>query len=114
MLEITKGSRARGLNLNQWRNPGQTTAPWITPQRRSSTPLVRRRCHRIAGTAETVEIVIQINGKLRSRLTLAVGSGKDVLEKEALKDSKVQAALSGKSVGKVIIVPDKLVNIVAK
>ena len=65
-------------------------------------------------TSETVEIVVQINGKLRSRMTLAVGSGKDVLEKEALKDPKVQASLSGKSVGKVIVVPDKLVNIVAK
>jgi len=65
-------------------------------------------------TADTVEIVIQINGKLRSRLQLAPGTGKDVLEKEALKDTKVQAALSGKSVGKVIVVPDKLVNIVAK
>jgi leucyl-tRNA synthetase len=65
-------------------------------------------------TAETVEIVIQINGKLRSRLRLPPGSGKDLLEKEALKDPKVQSALSGKSVGKIIIVPDKLVNIVAR
>jgi hypothetical protein len=56
MLESTKRSRARRLNPNQWRNPGQTTAPWTTPQRRSSTPLVQRRCHRIAGTAGTVEI----------------------------------------------------------
>ena len=64
--------------------------------------------------ADTVEIVIQINGKLRARLQMAPGTGKDVLEREALKDTKVQAALSGKSVGKVIIVPDKLVNIVAK
>jgi leucyl-tRNA synthetase len=64
--------------------------------------------------ADTVEIVVQINGKLRSRLQMAPGTGKDVLEKEALKDPKVVAALSGKSVGKVIIVPDKLVNIVAK
>ncbi len=65
-------------------------------------------------TSDTVEIVIQINGKLRSKFKMASGTGKDVLEKEALKDAKVQAALSGKSVGKVIIVPDKLVNIVAK
>ena len=64
--------------------------------------------------ADTVEIVIQINGKLRSRMKLAAGTANDVLEKEALMDPKVQAALSGKSVGKVIIVPDKLVNIVAK
>jgi leucyl-tRNA synthetase len=64
-------------------------------------------------TSETVEIVIQINGKLRSRLQMPPGSGKDVLEKEALKDPKVQAAISGKSVRKVIVVPDKLINVVA-
>jgi len=65
-------------------------------------------------TAESIEIVVQINGKLRSRLQMAPGSAKDVLEQEALKDPKVQAALSGKSVGKVIVVPDRLVNIVIK
>jgi leucyl-tRNA synthetase len=65
-------------------------------------------------TADQVEIVVQINGKLRTRLQMPPGAGKDVLEKEALADPKVKAALSGKSVGKVIVVPDKLVNIVAK
>ena len=64
--------------------------------------------------AETVEIVIQINGKLRSRLQMAPGSSQDVLEKEALQDTKVQAALTGKSVVKVIVVPDKLINIVVR
>jgi leucyl-tRNA synthetase len=64
--------------------------------------------------AELIEIVIQVNGKLRSRLQLAPGTGKDILEKEALKDSKIQNALAGKSVVKVIVVPDKLVNVVVK
>ncbi|HVO33114.1 MAG TPA: class I tRNA ligase family protein, partial [Elusimicrobiota bacterium] len=64
--------------------------------------------------ADRVEIVVQINGKLRSRLQMTPGASKDALEKEALNDPKVQAALSGKSIGKVVIVPDKLVNIVAK
>jgi leucyl-tRNA synthetase len=65
-------------------------------------------------TADQVEIVIQINGKLRARIQMAPGAAKDVLEKEALADPKVQSALAGKSVGKVIVVPDKLVNIVVK
>jgi len=65
-------------------------------------------------TADSVEIVVQINGKLRSRLVLAPGASKDVLEREALKDPKVQIALAGKSVGKVIVVPDKLINIVIR
>ena len=63
--------------------------------------------------ADTLEIVIQINGKLRSHLQMPPGTGKDVLEKEALKDPKVLAAISGKSVKKVIVIPDKLVNVVA-
>jgi leucyl-tRNA synthetase len=64
-------------------------------------------------TAEQVEIVIQINGKLRARLQVAPGTSKDTLEKEALADPKTQAALAGKKVVKVIVIPDKLVNIVA-
>ncbi len=64
-------------------------------------------------TAEHVEIVIQINGKLRARLQVAPGTSKDTLEKKALADPKIQSALTGKSVGKVIVIPDKLVNIVA-
>jgi leucyl-tRNA synthetase len=64
--------------------------------------------------AETVEIVIQINGKLRSHFQMSPGSSKDVLEREALKDPKVQALITGKALVKVIVVPDKLVNIVVK
>ena len=65
-------------------------------------------------TADHVEIVVQINGKLRARLQVAAGSARDVLEREALQDPRVQSGLTGKSVGKVIVVPDKLVNIVAR
>jgi leucyl-tRNA synthetase len=64
--------------------------------------------------AETLEIVIQINGKLRSRLKMPPGSNKELLEKEALKDSKVQAFIAAKTVVKVVVVQDKLVNIVVK
>jgi leucyl-tRNA synthetase len=64
--------------------------------------------------SDTVEIVIQINGKLRSRLEMAPGTSKDVLEREALADPKVQSFLAGKSVVKAVVVPDKLVNLVIK
>jgi len=64
--------------------------------------------------ADQVEIVIQINGKLRSRLQMAPGTAKDIVEREALNDPKIKAALSGQSVIKIILIPDKLVNIVAK
>ena len=62
---------------------------------------------------EEAEIVVQVNGKLRSRLYAPFGTpGKD-LETRALADEKVRPFLEGKQVRKIITVPDKLVNIVA-
>jgi leucyl-tRNA synthetase len=60
------------------------------------------------------EIVVQVNGKLRSRITAAFGTPKEELEARALADEKVQAFVAGKQVVKLITVPDKLVNIVVK
>ncbi len=60
------------------------------------------------------EVVIQVNGKLRGRVFVAFGTSRDALEKLALDDQKVKALLDGKQVVKVIVVPDKLVNIVVK
>ena len=63
---------------------------------------------------DEAEIVIQINGKVRGRVFVAFGTAKDTLEKQALGDLKIRALLDGKQVVKVIVVPDKLVNIVVK
>jgi leucyl-tRNA synthetase len=63
---------------------------------------------------EEAEVVIQINGKLRGRVNVAFGTPREALEKIALADTKVQPLLDGKQVVKVIVVPDKLVNIVIK
>lgn len=63
---------------------------------------------------DEAEIVIQINGKVRGRVFVAFGTAKDALEKQALGDAKIQPLLDGKQVVKVIVVPDKLVNIVVK
>ena len=63
---------------------------------------------------EEAEIVIQVNGKLRGRIYVAFGTPREALEKLALGDAKVQTLLDGKQVVKVIVVPDKLVNIVVK
>ena len=60
------------------------------------------------------EVVLQINGKLRGRLTVAFGKGKDELEALALADSKIQPLIAGKQIVKVVVVPDRLVNIVVK
>jgi leucyl-tRNA synthetase len=63
---------------------------------------------------EEAEIVVQVNGKLRTRLYAAFGAPREELEARALADEKVQPFLAGKRVVKVIVVPDKLVNIVVK
>jgi leucyl-tRNA synthetase len=63
---------------------------------------------------DKAEVVIQVNGKLRGRIFVAFGTPRETLEKLALGDAKVQALLDGKHVVKVIVVPDKLVNIVVK
>jgi len=64
--------------------------------------------------AETLEIMVQVNGKLRSKVLLPPGSAKEVLEQAALNDPKIKDLSAGKTVVKVIVVPDKLVNIVVK
>ena len=67
--------------------------------------------------AKTVEnlvtVVVQINGKLRDKLEVPAGTEKEELEKLALASEKVQANLEGKTPKKIIVVPNKLVSIVA-
>jgi leucyl-tRNA synthetase len=62
--------------------------------------------------ADTVEIPIQINGKLRGKIMVATGLDKAALEAAALADEKIKGLLEGKAIKKVIAVPGKLVNIV--
>ncbi len=61
---------------------------------------------------DLVTIVVQVNGKLRSRLEMPPGSPKDTVEAAALADESVQRHLEGRAPKKVIVVPDKLVNVV--
>ena len=63
---------------------------------------------------EEAEIVVQVNGKLRSRIHAPFGTAAEELEARALTDEKVRAFLAGKQVVKMITAPDKLVNIVAR
>jgi leucyl-tRNA synthetase len=62
---------------------------------------------------DEVEIVIQINGKVKAKLMVPADVNKDVLEQIAMGDDKVKTQIDGKTVRKVIAVPGKLVNIVA-
>jgi leucyl-tRNA synthetase len=61
---------------------------------------------------DTVEIVVQINGKIREKLAVAPGTAAAELERSALSQETVQKWIEGKTVRKVIVVPDKLVNVV--
>ena len=61
---------------------------------------------------ENIEIVVQINGKIKSRLTVATNLTKEQVEQVALTDAKIKELLGGKQPRKVIVVPGSLVNIV--
>ena len=63
---------------------------------------------------ETVEIVVQVNGKLKAKLNVAVDADKDSVIAMAMADEKVKEVTDGKNIVKQIYVPNKLVNIVAK
>ena len=64
-------------------------------------------------TDDSVTIALQINGKLKDTMVLPKGAARDVVEAAALANPKVQRALDGAAPRKVIVVPDRLVNLVA-
>ena len=63
---------------------------------------------------DAAEVVLQVNGKVRGRIAVPFGASQETLEKAALADPKTQPFLAGKQVVKMIVVPDKLVNIVVR
>jgi leucyl-tRNA synthetase len=62
---------------------------------------------------ESVEIVLQVNGKLRGRIVVAVGASETEVKEAALADPSVMRWVEDKPIRKVIVVPGKLVNVVA-
>jgi leucyl-tRNA synthetase len=79
------------------------------------TPLVDRRWPAVDEEAlelDTIELVVQVNGKLRGRVAVPANAGKDEIEAVALGDANVQRFVEGKEIRKVIVVPGRLVNIV--
>ncbi|HIZ29389.1 MAG TPA: leucine--tRNA ligase [Candidatus Adamsella sp.] len=63
---------------------------------------------------KSITVVIQVNGKLRDKLEVEPDLDKSILEKLALENEKAKAFMEGKQVVKVIVVPNRLVNIVVK
>jgi leucyl-tRNA synthetase len=86
-----------------WKELGHSDAlidqPWPQPDERA---LVQ----------DTLEIVVQINGKLRGRVSVAAGASEDQIREIALADPNVQKWIEGKAIRKVIVVKGKLVNVV--
>jgi leucyl-tRNA synthetase len=62
--------------------------------------------------ADQIEVPVQVNGKVRSKLTVPADVSDEALREAALKDARVVESIGGKAVRKVIVVPRKLVNIV--
>jgi leucyl-tRNA synthetase len=63
---------------------------------------------------DSIEVPVQVNGKLRGKIVVAVDASTADLEKAALADEKVRAHVDGKQVAKVVVVPGKLVNVVVR
>jgi leucyl-tRNA synthetase len=63
---------------------------------------------------EAVVVVVQVDGRVRSRLAVAPGTSEDALRAQALADGRVRPWLSGKDVERVVVVPGRLVNVVTR
>ncbi len=63
---------------------------------------------------DTFELVCQVNGKVRDRVSAPTGAPREELERLCLQTPGVQAHVNGRQVAKVVVVPDKLVNVVAR
>ncbi|MCC5856761.1 MAG: leucine--tRNA ligase [Ectothiorhodospiraceae bacterium] len=62
---------------------------------------------------DSLKLVVQVNGKLRGHIQVPADAAKDAIESEALAEPNVQRFIDGKTVRKVIVVPGRLVNVVA-
>jgi leucyl-tRNA synthetase len=64
--------------------------------------------------AQALDLVVQVNGKVRDRITVPLDTEEAQIKEVALQSDKVQSSMSGKQVAKIVVVPGKLVNIVVK
>ena len=68
--------------------------------------------HEELAAEDLITLVVQVNGKVRDRLEVPDGTSKEETEQTALAAPKVQSYLEGRKIRKVIVVPERLVNIV--
>jgi leucyl-tRNA synthetase len=96
-------------------------APHITEelwQRRGGTGSVHQQSWPVYDPAATresvVTVVVQVNGKVRDRIELPAGTTEQALQSAALRSPKVEQAIAGKPIDRVVVVPDRLINIVTE
>ncbi|MCE3237907.1 MAG: leuS [Gammaproteobacteria bacterium] len=70
--------------------------------------------HRAALKIDHMNLVVQINGKLRTHITIDIDADKKTIENAATHDAKVQQSIADKAIKKIIIVPGRLINIVTE
>jgi len=105
--------------------PMKQTAPFEQEPMKQTAPFEQEPMQRVSvhlqawpqgdpakAREDEVTVVVQVNGKVRDKLVVTPGTGQAVLERDALALEGVQKWIDGKSVRKVIVVPDKLVNVV--
>jgi leucyl-tRNA synthetase len=69
-------------------------------------------CDETALIKDEIELVVQVNGKLRSKILVQANADKETIEAMALQDEKIVSNIAGKTVRKVVVVPGRLVNLV--
>ncbi len=62
---------------------------------------------------DSIELVIQVNGKVRGKISVPASANKEAIEEQAIADENVQRFIDGKTIRKIIVVPGRLVNVVA-
>lgn len=63
---------------------------------------------------DAIDLVVQVNGKVRSQISVSTNADNAAIEEIALADAKVQNFIEGKTIRKIIVVPGRLVNVVAQ
>ena len=63
---------------------------------------------------DTIELVVQVNGRLRGKVSVPASASKQEIESIAMQDDNVQRHVTGKDVKKIIVVPGRLINMVVK
>ncbi len=91
------------LAAELWHNLGHVTPVYLEPWPQADMA---------AMAADTRLVVIQVNGKLRSKIEVAASAGDDEIKQLALADERIQDLLQGKPVKKIVVARQKLVNIV--